>query len=289
MKWKGARQSDNFKDRRGSSTTGKVALGGIGGVIILLLGLFFGGDPGDLLQQVEMGGFGGQDVQQPVEISAEEAELTEFARVILASTEEVWGKIYQDAGLSSYRPSILSVFRDRVDSEGCGIGLAQYGPFYCPANEEVFLDLSFNEELKTQFGVQGEFALAYVIAHEIGHHVQLQQGSLMRVQSMRGKIPEAEFNKFMVQLELQADFYAGIWAHYASQYSDVQLSLEDILQGMKAASAVGDDAIQMQAQGYIVPESFTHGTSEQRAGWFRKGYETGDVSQGDTFNDSSLQ
>jgi predicted metalloprotease len=289
MKWKGARQSDNFKDRRGSSTTGKVALGGIGGVVILLLGLFFGGDPGELLQQVQMGGLGTQESQQPVEISTEEAELTEFARVILGSTEEVWGKIYKDAGLSSYRPSILSVFRDRVDSEGCGVGLAQYGPFYCPANEEVFLDLSFNEELKNKFGVQGEFALAYVIAHEIGHHVQMQQGSLTQVQAMRGKISEAKFNKLMVQLELQADFYAGIWAHYASRYSGVELSLEDIMQGMKAASAVGDDAIQMQAQGYVVPESFTHGTSEQRAFWFRKGYETGDVRKGDTFNDPSLQ
>lgn len=286
MKWKGGRQSDNFKDRRGSSS-GKVVLGGIGGVIVILLGLFFGGDPGQLLQQMQMGDL--QTEQGPVEISAEEAELTEFSRVILASTEEVWDKIHPQAGLSSYRYSVLSVFRDRVDTEGCGVGLAQYGPFYCPANEEVFLDLSFNKELRDRFGVAGEFALAYVIAHEIGHHVQLQQGSLQKVQSLRGQIPDAQFNKIMVQLELQADFYAGIWAHYASKYTDVQLSYADIVEGMQAASAVGDDAIQMQSQGYVVPETFTHGTSEQRAYWFRLGYETGDVKRGDTFNHPDLQ
>jgi len=286
MKWKGARQSDNFKDRRGNSG-GKLVLGGVGGVIIILLSLFFGGNPDQLFEQFQ--GANLQGNSEPVEISAEEAELTEFARVILASTEEVWDEIYPQAGLSSYRYSTLSVFRDRVDTEGCGVGLAQFGPFYCPANEEVFLDLSFNDELKNRFGVKGEFALAYVIAHEIGHHVQLQQGSLPQVQALRGQIPEAQFNKIMVQLELQADFYAGIWAHYASKYSGVELSYQDIVEGMKAASAVGDDAIQMQSQGYVVPESFTHGTSEQRSYWFKLGYDTGDVSKGDTFNHPSLQ
>lgn len=284
MRWKGARQSDNFEDRRGTSTGGKLALGGIGGIVILLIGLFLGGDPSELMNQLQLGGVGETEYVP----TAEEAELTEFSRVVLASTEEVWSELYTRSG-ATYRTSNLVVYAGGTDTDGCGFGSASFGPFYCPADEKVYLDLSFNQELKSRFGATGEFALAYVIAHEIGHHVQLLQGILPQVQGMRGRLSEQDFNKLMIQLELQADFYAGVWAHHANRLSEVELSYEDIRQGMEAAAAVGDDRIQMQSQGYVVPEAFTHGTSEQRAYWFKKGYDTGDPAQGDTFNDPSLR
>lgn len=261
-------------------------MGGIGGVIVLLISVFLGGDPSALMEQIQLGS-GTEQVVEP-QISAEEQELTEFSRVVLASTEDVWGKLFRESG-ASYKPTILHVYRDGVNTGGCGFGSATFGPFYCPADQEIYLDLSFNEELNNRFGVKGEFALAYVIAHEVGHHVQQLLGVLPQVQNMRGKLNEAAFNKLMVQLELQADFYAGVWAHHANKYSEVKLEYNDIRQGMEAAAAVGDDKLQMEAQGYVVPESFTHGTSEQRAYWFKKGYDTGDPSQGDTFNDPRLK
>jgi predicted metalloprotease len=284
MRWKGARQSDNFKDSRGSRG-GKIALGGIGSLIVLVIAFMTGGDPSQLLQQIEGGG---GTASGPVEISAEEQELTEFSRVVLASTEDVWSKLFQQSG-SQYIPSTLHVYSGGVQTGGCGYGSATFGPFYCPGDQMVYLDLSFNQELQQRFGAKGEFALAYVIAHEIGHHVQQLLGVLQEVQSLRGRLSEAEFNKRMVQLELQADFYAGVWAHHANKWSEVQLEYEDIAHGMDAAAAVGDDKLQMEAQGYVVPEKFTHGTSAQRKFWFKKGYDTGDPAQGDTFNDPSLQ
>lgn len=286
MRWKGKRQSDNFEDRRGMSTGRKVAFGGIGGIIVLLLGLFMGQDPGQLLSQLETTGMSGQT--EAVEVSAEEEDLTEFVRVVLASTEDVWTALYARAG-QSYRPSALVVYRHGTETGGCGYGASTFGPFYCPADEKVYLDLSFNEELKSRFGAKGEFALAYVIAHEIGHHVQLLQGVLPKVQQMKSRLSERDYNKLMVQLELQADFYAGLWAHHANKSSEVYIDYKDIIEGMEAAAAVGDDHLQMQAQGYVVPDAFTHGTSEQRAYWFKKGYDSGDIRQGDTFNDPSLK
>jgi predicted metalloprotease len=283
MRWKGARQSDNFKDSRGSRG-GKIALGGIGSLIVLVIA-FLTGDPSQLFQQLE--GVG-QTTNAPVELTAEEESLTEFSRVVLASTEDVWNRLYQQSG-NQYVPSTLHVYSGGVQTGGCGYGSATFGPFYCPGDQMVYLDLSFNKELQDRFGAQGEFALAYVIAHEIGHHVQYQQGVLQEVQGLRGKISEAQFNKRMVQLELQADFYAGIWAHYANKWSEVQLEYDDIIHGMEAAAAVGDDKLQMESQGYVVPEKFTHGTSAQRKFWFKKGYDTGDLSLGDTFNDPSLR
>src|SRR5690606_30324892 len=172
---------------------------------------------------------------------------------------------------------------------GCGMGASAYGPFYCPADEKVYIDLSFNDELKNRFGATGEFAMAYVLAHEVGHHIQKLTGAMDRVQTARQRLSEVEYNRLQVMLELQADFYAGIWAHHADKMSEVQLSYNDIRDGMEAAAAVGDDRLQMQAQGRVVPEAFTHGTSEQRAYWFKKGYDTGDVDQGDTFSDPSLR
>jgi len=287
MRWKGGRQSDNFEDRRGMSRGGKVALGGVGGIIVVILGLLFGGDPTELMNQMQQGTMQEAPVGE-VEVSVEEQELTAFARTVLASTEDVWAELYRNSG-ATYRPAALVVFWDGTQTGGCGFGASAYGPFYCPADEKVYIDLTFNEELKNRFGATGEFAMAYVIAHEIGHHVQLLHGVLPQVQAMQGQLSEREFNKLMVRLELQADFYAGVWAHHANRMSDVQLEYSDIRDGMNAAAAVGDDRIQQQAQGYVVPDAFTHGTSEQRAYWFKKGYDTGDVRQGDTFNDPSLQ
>lgn len=287
MRWKGARQSENFVDRRKSSKGGKIALGGLGGIVLVVIALFMGGDPSELMSQLQSGVLDG-GVGEEVELSAEDLELGEFASVILASTEDVWYPLFRQSG-ETYRDSELIAYIGGTDTGGCGFGSASFGPFYCPADEKVYMDLSFNEELKTRFGATGEFALAYVIAHEIGHHVQTILGVLPQVQSMRGKLNERDFNKLMVQLELQADFYAGVWAHHANTLSGIELTYNDIREGMNAAAAVGDDRIQMQSQGYVVPEAFTHGTSEQRAYWFKKGYDTGDPSEGDTFNDPSLR
>lgn len=286
MRWKGSRQSGNFEDRRGMSSGGKLALGGVGGVIVLIVGLLLGGDPQQLLQQMQSTGV--QQTDEPVEISAEEAELTEFVRVVLASTEDVWGALYASAG-QSYRQPTLLLYRDGVQTDGCGMGASAYGPFYCPADEKVYIDLSFNEELTERFGATGEFAMAYVLAHEVGHHIQKLTGAMDRVNAARQQLSEVAYNKVQVMLELQADFYAGVWAHHANRRSEVQLDYNDILEGMKAAAAVGDDRIQMQTQGRVVPEAFTHGSSEQRTYWFKKGYDTGDIQQGDTFSDPSLK
>jgi len=286
MRWKGSRQSGNFEDRRGMSSGGKLALGGVGGVIVLIIGLLMGGDPQQLLQQMQAPGV--QQSEGPVEISPEEAELTEFVRVVLASTEDVWASVARTARLD-FRPATLVLYRDGVQTDGCGMGASAYGPFYCPADEKVYIDLSFNDELRERFGATGEFAMAYVLAHEVGHHIQKLTGAMDRVNAARQRLSEAEYNKVQVMLELQADFYAGVWAHHANRMSEVHLEYGDIRDGMEAAAAVGDDRLQMQSQGHVVPEAFTHGTSEQRAYWFKRGYDTGDIRQGDTFNDPSLQ
>jgi predicted metalloprotease len=183
----------------------------------------------------------------------------------------------------------LVVYTQGTETEGCGYGQSAFGPFYCPGDQRVYLDLSFNKELSERFGAKGEFALAYVIAHEVGHHIQQILGVLGQTNAMRGKISEREYNKISVMTELQADFYAGVWAHHVNKISDIELTYADIVDGMNAAAAVGDDHLQEQAQGYSSPESFTHGTSEQRAYWFQKGYETGDVNAGNTFEDPSLR
>lgn len=263
-----------------------MALGGVGGVIVLILGLLLGGDPQQLLQQMQT--VAPEQTDGPVEISPEEAELTEFMRVVLASTEDVWASIYREAGLD-FRPATLVLYRDGVQTDGCGLGASAYGPFYCPADEKVYIDLSFNEELRNRFGATGEFAMAYVLAHEVGHHIQKLSGAMDRLHAARQRLSERDYNKMQVMLELQADFYAGVWAHHANRKSEVYLAYEDIRHGMEAAAAVGDDRIQLQTQGHVTPEAFTHGTSEQRAYWFKKGYDTGDIRQGDTFNDPSLQ
>lgn len=276
MRWRSERESENIEDRRGI-TGGKIAIGGVGGIIIVILALLFGADPRKLLQQLPTES---DQVQNSRHYNAEEEELKKFVSVVLAKTEDAWTEEFRKNG-RQYRDPKLVLFTDDVES-ACGISGAAVGPFYCPGDEKVYIDLSFYEELKRRFASPGDFAQAYVIAHEVGHHVQKLLGISDRVDAMRRRMNETQANQLSVRLELQADFFAGIFARYAQNQG--LLEPGDIEEALRAASAVGDDNIQKQAQGYVVPDSFTHGTSDQRLRWFRKGYETGDLSQGDTFN-----
>jgi predicted metalloprotease len=281
MKWIGRRQSDNMEDRRGMSG-GKVALGGgVIGIIILLINVFGGENAQQLapvLQQLQQGQ---QTEQTKQELSPAEKELGEFASTILADTEDVWKKIFEENGMTYENPKMV-LFTSNVET-GCGSATAASGPFYCPADRKVYMDLAFFEELKTRFGAQGgDFAIAYVIAHEVGHHVQNLLGTSDKMRKMQEGVSEAEANKLSVALELQADFYAGLWTHYDQNMNNV-LDAGDIEEALSAANAVGDDAIQSKMQGHVVPDSFTHGTSQQRMFWFNKGYKSGDIKQGDTF------
>lgn len=277
MKWLGRRQSDNVEDRRGLSG-GKVAVGGgIIGLIVLLLNVFGGGDVTQMLQQVEQ-----SQTQQgePVELTAEQKELGEFASTVFADTEDIWHKIFEENGMTYEEPKMV-LFSGSVET-ACGGATSASGPFYCPSDKKVYMDLDFFEELRNRFGAKGgDFAIAYVIAHEVGHHVQTILGTSGKVRQLQSQRSEADANKLSVCLELQADFYAGLWAKYNQQY----LEEGDIEEALSAAQAVGDDAIQERMQGHVVPESFTHGTSEQRIKWFTKGFKTGDIKQGDTFSE----
>jgi predicted metalloprotease len=280
MKWIGRRQSDNVEDRRGVSG-GKVAVGGgIIGIVILLLNVF-GGETGqtigNVLEQVQ----GGQtQTEAAVPLSKEDEEMGQFVKVILADNEDIWGKIFADNGMTYKNPKLV-LFRGSVNT-ACGGASSASGPFYCPGDQKVYMDLGFFEELKTKFGAKGgDFAIAYVIAHEIGHHIQTLLGTSAKMRQAQEGKSEAEANKLSVALELQADFYAGVWAHYNQE----NLDTGDIEEALSAANAVGDDAIQSKMSGQVVPDSFTHGTSEQRMYWFKKGFKTGDIKQGDTFDE----
>jgi Predicted metalloprotease len=289
MKWQGGKQSGNFEDRRGMSGGGKIALGGIGGIIVLVIGFLMGGDPMQLLQQAQNMGAQTEQSGEPRELNPEEKRLTEFSLTVLQSTEDVWTKLFKEQMQKSYTPTTLVFYDGGTQTDGCGMGQASYGPFYCPGDQKIYLDLSFSKELSDKFGAKGEFAMAYVIAHEVGHHIQQLVGLLPKTNQARGKLSERENNKISVMTELQADFYAGVWAHYLNEFTDIKIDYNDILDGMKAAEAVGDDKLQTEAQGYAVPESFTHGTSAQRMAWFKKGYESGDMRSGNTFEDPSLK
>ena len=281
MKWKGRSRSSNVEDRRGSGgfgMGGKGALGGGLGILVLIAYLLFGGgDLGQILNQTQMmnQGSGGAYEQ-----TAEEEELAEFVSVVLADTEYVWQDIFTDLN-REYEEPVLVLYSGFVQS-ACGNAGASTGPFYCPGDNKVYIDLSFYEHLQTFFNAPGDFAMAYVIAHEVGHHVQNQLGIMDEYNSLRGQMSQTEFNELTVRLELQADYLAGVWAHYAENMD--LLDEGDIQEAMDAASAVGDDRIQKQTQGYVVPDSFTHGTSEQRMDWFMKGFEEGDLDQWDTFS-----
>ncbi len=278
MRWQGRQGSQNVDDRRGGRRARQVGGFSIGTLVIVLLGYFLGFDPSIFIQN-----FQGQspNVVQTNPTSAEEDELAQFVSVVLKDTEDVWNKLFREQINQNYSEPTLVLFSGKTES-ACGFASSATGPFYCPADQKVFIDLSFYQDLKNRFQAPGDFAMAYVVAHEVAHHVQYLLGITRKVQSQRGRISKAEYNKLQVRLELQADFFAGVWAHHAQKMKNI-LEPGDIEEALTAANAIGDDRMQMQAQGYVVPDSFTHGTSAQRMRWFRKGYETGDVSQGDTF------
>ena len=279
MLWKSSRESENVEDRRGVSPGGLAVGGGLGGIVILVIALLMGVDPRQLLNQAPT-----DDPRSATETSrpASEEEQKQFVTHVLGSTEDVWSEVFRREGRRYVDPKLV-LFTDQVRS-GCGLAGAAVGPFYCPGDQKVYIDLSFYQELKNRFRAPGDFAQAYVIAHEIGHHVQNLLGLMERAKSNGMRRETA--NQLSVRLELQADFLAGVWAHYAQMQGLIEPG--DIDEALRAASAIGDDRLQRESQGYVVPDSFTHGTSEQRSRWFRKGFETGDLRQGDTFSAPSL-
>jgi len=284
MLWQGRRESENVEDVRGSGGGRRIAVGGgIGAVVLIILYLLLGGDPQALFDSQQ------QQVQlsQPRQIDSQgpRDEASKFVAVVLADTEDAWHEIFRQMGRQYEEPRLV-LFTDQIRS-GCGFASGATGPFYCPEDRRVYIDLGFNRILQERLGAGGDFAQAYIIAHEVGHHVQNLLGITDWVQSMRGRVSEAQYNQLSVRLELQADFLAGVWARYADRVKRI-VEAGDIEEAMRAAAAVGDDRLQYRSRGYVVPDSFTHGTSEQRVRWFRRGYETGDLRQGDTFNTSDL-
>ena len=279
MRWQTGRQSTNVEDRRGRGGPIGLGLGGV--LLVIILAVVFKKDPRALLSQlnVETGGGGGMSAPA----GPEQERLKEFASAVLADTEDVWSDQFRQMGRDYPEPTLV-LFNGRVES-ACGLASAAVGPFYCPGDQKVYLDLSFFNEMAKRYESPGDFAQAYVIAHEIGHHVQNQLGIMEKVNSMRGRISEEEYNALSVRLELQADYLAGMWAHHAQKMRQI-LEPGDIEEALRAATAIGDDALQMQAQGYVVPDSFTHGSSEQRLKWFTRGFESGRLEDGDTFNTS---
>ncbi len=300
MKWQGRRRSRNVRDYRGKTGGGRGGMGGgaimsllslflRGGItktkivigLVVLAVIFFIGNPLDLLNP-SSGLSSNQSQYQP---TAGEDKLYQFVQVVMADTEDVWNKLFEQQGANYVEPELI-VFNRSVQSR-CGGATSATGPFYCSADRAAYIDLSFYEDLSRKFGAPGDFAMAYVIAHEVGHHIQHLMGTSDKVHEARSRLSKKEYNALSVKLELQADFYAGVWAHHAQRMHDI-LEQGDIEEALKAANAIGDDKLQQQAQGYVTPDSFTHGTSAQRVRWFKKGFETGDISQGDTFNAAGL-
>ncbi|GAB5464607.1 MAG: neutral zinc metallopeptidase [Candidatus Kapaibacteriales bacterium] len=303
MNWRGRRGSSNIRDVRGSSGRRRSSgLGGLGGLpipiggkkggfsivtLLIIVGVMwlFGINP---LQLLTGGGSAGIQNQQSYDQSGATMSdtLYNMVSVVLADTEEVWGQVFKEQLGKNYQEPSMSIFSGSVNS-GCGYASSQMGPFYCPLNQEIYIDLGFYTDLHRDFGAPGDFAMAYVVAHEVGHHVQKLTGVLDRVQEMKGRMSKEDANALQVKVELQADYYAGLWAHYASRYDDL-LDETDLQEALRAAGAIGDDMIQKRSQGYVVPESFTHGTSEQRRRWLLKGYKSGLVRDGDTFSAVNL-
>lgn len=278
MKWKGRERSSNVEDRRGSGG-GKAVLGGGIGIIILIIYTLFGGNPGDIINNMQTG-----PTNAPYVETAEERELEEFVSVVLADTEKIWTEVLAEEGIE-YRKPKLVLFSGSVQS-ACGVAGSQMGPFYCSEDDSLYIDLVFFEELRTKFKAPGDFAIAYVVAHEVGHHVQKLTGVLDQVHELRPRISDEEYNKYSVRLELQADYLAGVWGHHAERMG--LLDKGDLEEALNAASQIGDDTLQKRTQGKVVPDSFTHGTSEQRSRWFYKGFKTGDLSEWDTFSTNDL-
>lgn len=275
MKWQGRERSSNVDDRRGMGGKGIAGIGGGLGLIIAIIFAFMSGDPGVVLDQIS----GGQTAA-PAQTTAQEDEAAEFVSVVLADTERIWTEIFEENGLEYTEPTLV-LYTGQVSS-ACGTAGASVGPFYCPGDYKLYIDLSFYTELSTKYNAPGDFAMAYVVAHEVGHHVQTLLGTTEKVMPLRQRLSEEEFNKYLVRFELQADYFSGVWAHHAEGLG--YLEEGDIDEALAAAAAVGDDTLQKRSQGYVVEESFTHGTSEQRKSWFYKGYENGTIQGGDTFN-----
>ena len=284
MRWKDGRRSGNIEDRRGVRLSGKAKGGGIGLLVLVLVGLFFGIDPALILQ------LGGNMTTPSVQESSytpseAENELADFVSVVLADTEDTWGALFSRAG-GRYEEPTLVLFTGAVES-ACGFAQAAMGPFYCPGDRKVYIDLSFYHDLKTKMGAPGDFAQAYVVAHEVGHHVQNLLGLSGKVQAMRQRLSQPDYNKLSVRLELQADCFAGLWANHADRTRHI-LERGDVDEALNAASMIGDDRLQQQSRGYVTPDSFTHGTSEQRTRWFRTGLQAGSIQACDTFSAVNL-
>ena len=283
MRWQQGRRSRNIEDRRGQRAATGVALGG-GTLLVVIVAMLLGADPRAVMKLVQSASPPPAE-QGPALAPGQTDELADFVAVVLGDIEDTWHALFRQMG-QEYQEPHLVLFTDRVQS-ACGIAGSATGPFYCPADHKVYIDLGFYRDLKERHNAPGDFAQAYVIAHEVGHHVQNLLGILPQVNQLRGRVSETEFNDLSVRLELQADFYAGVWAHHAHKARNI-LERGDIEEALNAASAIGDDRLQREAQGYVRPDSFTHGTSEQRARWFRRGFETGDIQQGDTFQATAL-
>ncbi len=283
MKWLGRRQSDNVEDRRSSSTGKTIVGGGIIGIIIIVVKLLSGGDATEVLNQALQQ----QNQSTPTEqqVIPGDDSLANFVSVVLADNEDVWNELFKASQLEYVEPKLV-LFRDGVES-GCGQAGSSIGPFYCPADQKVYIDLGFFRDLKDKLGAPGDFACAYVIAHEVGHHVQNVLGTSDKVHRKQQQLSEVEANKLSVALELQADFYAGIWAHHNQKMKNI-LEAGDIDEALEAANAVGDDRLQMRSSGQVMPDAFTHGTSKQRMYWFKLGFSAGDVGRGNTFDQMGL-
>ncbi len=285
MRWKSGRRSKNVDDRRRIRVSGKAKSGGLGIIILALVGMYFGIDPSIILQQgASLSGGSGVEQTQYAPTAAED-ELADFVSVVLADTEDTWSDIFSKGG-STYKQPTLVMFTGAVDS-ACGLGQSAMGPFYCPADQQVYIDLSFYQDLKNKMGAPGDFAQAYVIAHEVGHHVQNLLGISDKLHQLRGKVSKTDYNKMSVKLELQADCFSGLWASHADRARQI-LEDGDISEALNAASMIGDDRLQKQSRGHVTPDSFTHGTSKQRVSWFKKGLQTGDLRVCDTFSSKSL-
>lgn len=281
MRWQGRRQSGNVDDRRGMG--GPVAVGGgIIGIIALVIAYLMGGDIDPSQLQVP----GGQATPMSAEEQAADDERGNFVKVVLADTEDVWNALFAKSGQDYPEPTLV-LFRGAVQS-GCGNASSASGPFYCPADQKLYIDLGFYEDLQRKFRAPGDFAMAYVVAHEVGHHIQTVLGTSEKMARLRGQVSQEEYNQYSVRMELQADFLAGVWAHHAQKMKNI-LEEGDIEEALNAANAIGDDRIQREHTGSVNPESFTHGTSAQRMYWFKKGYDTGDIAQGDTFSATRLE
>jgi uncharacterized protein len=285
MRYKGRRRSSNIEDKRGWKIGRKGGIGGgIFAIVAVLLYIFLGGDPQSALQFLD-GGNEYTETATEYQPTQQEEELEEFVSVVLADTEDVWHKLFNASGMV-YREPTLVIFSGEVKS-ACGLSAAATGPFYCPGDERIYIDLLFLGQLQEKLGAEGDFAMAYIIAHEVGHHVQNLMGTIDEVHAMRQQLSQKQYNELNVRLELQADFYAGVWAHHAQKMKDI-LEQGDVEEAMNAAQAVGDDRIQMQTQGRVVPDAFTHGSSSQRVHWFKKGFATGNLKEGNTFDPGAV-